>query len=319
MGLLTGSVAEFTERAPGYKERLASVVSDLRQWLENNGLNTAHWFTEEQVQLGAVMDLVGTTFKGVAAVFSNVILVLLTMIFILAEAAGFRAKLGVALGSRQEYLDRASKIRTDVQRYLGIKTLVSLFTGTLVGFWVGVLGLDFPLLWGMLAFFMHFIPNLGAFLAAIPAVLLALVQLGPGKGLPGGPGIHRHPHDHRELPGAVAHGSTPGALGSRCLPVVGFLGVGLGAGGHAPLGAHNHDRQDHPGEQHPMALDRCSVGCSTPGLRAWQRRLASHFKTLDKTVRCPYSFKRTYQSPLFPRGGISCSGSRNRQTMGFSS
>ena len=181
VGLLTGSVAEFTERAPGYKERLSSVVTELREWLEANGLSTAHWFTEEQVQLGAVMDLVGTTFKGVAAVFSNVILVLLTMIFILAEAAGFRAKLKVALGSRQEYLERATKIRTDVQRYLGIKTLVSLLTGTLVGIWVGVLGLDFPLMWGMLAFFMHYIPNLGAFLAAIPAMLLALVQLGPGK------------------------------------------------------------------------------------------------------------------------------------------
>ena len=88
--------------------------------------------------------------------------------------------LELALSSRKDYLGRAGKIRADVQRYLGVKTLMSLLTGSLVGVCVALLGLDFPLLWGMLAFLMHYIPNLGAFLAAIPAMLLALVQLGIG-------------------------------------------------------------------------------------------------------------------------------------------
>jgi predicted PurR-regulated permease PerM len=180
LGLLTGSVAEFTARVPLYKDRLAGVVQGLQQWLQGHGVRKAEWFSEEDIQLGAVVDLVATTFKGVAAVFSNVILVLLTMTFVLAEEAGFQAKLELALSSHRDYLGRAGKIRADVQRYLGVKTLMGLLTGALVGLCVGLLGLDFPLLWGMLAFLMHYIPNLGAFLAAIPAMLLALVQLGPG-------------------------------------------------------------------------------------------------------------------------------------------
>jgi predicted PurR-regulated permease PerM len=73
-----------------------------------------------------------------------------------------------------------TKIIVDVQRYLGIKTLISLATGILIGVWVAILGVDFPILWGILAFLFNYIPSLGSILAAVPTLLLALVQLGPG-------------------------------------------------------------------------------------------------------------------------------------------
>ena len=43
------------------------------------------------------------------------------------------------------------------------------------------LGVDFPLLWAMLAFLLNYIPTIGSIIAAVPAVLIALVQLGPGE------------------------------------------------------------------------------------------------------------------------------------------
>ena len=45
------------------------------------------------------------------------------------------------------------------------------------------MGLDFPLLWGLLAFLLNYIPNIGSIIAAVPAVLLALVQIGPGRAI----------------------------------------------------------------------------------------------------------------------------------------
>jgi predicted PurR-regulated permease PerM len=62
-----------------------------------------------------------------------------------------------------------------------IKTLMSLTTGTLIGIWLAILGVDFPLLWGFLAFLLNYVPNFGSIIAAVPAVLLALVQLGMGS------------------------------------------------------------------------------------------------------------------------------------------
>ena len=61
-----------------------------------------------------------------------------------------------------------------------IKTGVSVTTGILIGIWMFILGVDFPVLWGFLAFLLNYIPNLGVVIAAVPAVLLTLIQYGPG-------------------------------------------------------------------------------------------------------------------------------------------
>jgi predicted PurR-regulated permease PerM len=62
-----------------------------------------------------------------------------------------------------------------------IKTLISLATGVLIGIWLFILGVDFPILWGFLAFLLNYVPNVGSTIAAIPAVLLAFIQLGLGR------------------------------------------------------------------------------------------------------------------------------------------
>ena len=70
-----------------------------------------------------------------------------------------------------------TKITREVQRYLVIKTLVSLATGVSVGVWVHLVGLDFPFLLGLIAFVLNYVPNIGSILAAVPGVALAVVQL----------------------------------------------------------------------------------------------------------------------------------------------
>ena len=59
-------------------------------------------------------------------------------------------------------------------------TIVSTATGICAGLLTWSIGLDFPLLWAMLAFLLNYIPTIGSIIAAVPATLLALVQLGPG-------------------------------------------------------------------------------------------------------------------------------------------
>ena len=68
----------------------------------------------------------------------------------------------------------------DINRYMVIKTGISLTVGVLIGLWLWILGVDFPILWGFLAFLLHYVPNIGALIAAVPAVFLALIQLGLG-------------------------------------------------------------------------------------------------------------------------------------------
>jgi predicted PurR-regulated permease PerM len=129
------------------------------------------------------LNMAANTLAGLSNVLTNVFLILLTVIFILFEASGFPKKLYASLGDPENSLPRFGELTTSVNRYVGIKTVFSLVTGITIGIWLAVLGVDYPLLWGMLAFLLNFVPNIGSIIAAVPAVLLALIQLGTGLAL----------------------------------------------------------------------------------------------------------------------------------------
>jgi AI-2 transport protein TqsA len=75
-------------------------------------------------------------------------------------------------------MDHFQTIRANVNRYMGLKALISLATGVSIWILLALIGVDFPGTWGLLAFFLNFIPAIGSIIAAVPAVLWALVQLG---------------------------------------------------------------------------------------------------------------------------------------------
>ena len=111
---------------------------------------------------------------------SNIILILLTVTFILLEVSSFPVKLRAILGDPQRVFPQFTKFVDDIRRFMIIKTIISLIAGTIIGLWLFFLGVDFPILWGFVAFLLHFVPNVGQIIAAIPATLMAIIQLGMG-------------------------------------------------------------------------------------------------------------------------------------------
>jgi predicted PurR-regulated permease PerM len=67
-------------------------------------------------------------------------------------------------------------ISEQVRSYLLIKTAISVCTGAAFGLAAFLLGLDFALTWGILAFALNYIPAIGPIIASIPAILLAFIQ-----------------------------------------------------------------------------------------------------------------------------------------------
>ena len=175
------SATGFVHALPKYKARLATQTARLEHWLAARGY--AVELTRESlfrnVSPGTIMGLVGGTVRGLAAALSNLVLVFLTVVFILAEATGMPAKLAAAFGD----LSHFDRMAQDVKQYLAYKTWISLATGVCLGLWVWLLGVDFPLLWGVLAFLLNYVPNIGSIVAAVPPVLLAVVQFGVGRAL----------------------------------------------------------------------------------------------------------------------------------------
>ena len=178
--LVSGSMAEFVAAAPRYREELVALLDNSVRWLEQRGLPAARWVEEGLFDAASMIDLVGSTIRGVAQLATDLLLIVTTMLFLLLEVAVFAPKLQAALGNRVAPIWRYARIRLEVQQYLLMKTVVSLVMGVLSGLGVWLIGLDFPVLWGLIAFLFNYVPNIGPVLAAIPPLALSLLQLGVG-------------------------------------------------------------------------------------------------------------------------------------------
>jgi predicted PurR-regulated permease PerM len=179
--LVTGSLAGFDEALPGYRNALDAVFDDVVRHLRNYGIDIEHTLREQSIEPGMVLGMAGSFMGSVIAALSNTALVVLTMVFMLLEVAGFPAKLRAALGDPGADLSELTEIMGEVQRYLVIKTAISAATGVCVALLLTAVGVDFAVLWGLVAFLLNFIPNIGSIIAAVPAMAVALVQ--PGLGL----------------------------------------------------------------------------------------------------------------------------------------
>jgi AI-2 transport protein TqsA len=176
--LATQSVADLEEKLPRYAARLANLFNAWVESLEGRGVPVGEYISTELISVGAIMDFVGGTLGRIAAFLSSAFIVILIMVFILAEASIFPAKFRAVLGREGEDLGRMTKITGEVLEYLAIKTLVSLATGICVGLWAWFMGLDFPVLLGLIGFVLNYVPTIGSIIAALPALILSLIQFG---------------------------------------------------------------------------------------------------------------------------------------------
>lgn len=125
-----------------------------------------------------LLRLAKTMLSGVGAIFSNALVIFVTVTFMLLEAARLPAKLQAAFGKADATMQHIDVIVGNVRRYVAIKSATSALTGVLVTLSLLILGIYYALLWGLLAFLFNFVPNVGSIMAAVPAVGLAFLQAG---------------------------------------------------------------------------------------------------------------------------------------------
>ncbi len=180
-GVIVGaSVNAFSAELPAYQVRMREQVSSLQAFLAGKGVAGVDKLLLGYLNPALVMSLTARLLAELGAALSNILLVLLTITFILLEVSSFPAKARAVLGDPRQVFPEFTAFIGEIERYVVIKTAISLATGLLVGLWLFVLGVDFYVLWAFLAFLLNYVPSIGSTVAAIPAVLLALVQLGPG-------------------------------------------------------------------------------------------------------------------------------------------
>jgi AI-2 transport protein TqsA len=184
LGMIVFRAADQVRTAlPEYVLRFQQAEGELLLRLERWGVEVNALTYAELVQPERVLGVATTLLRSLTEAFSAFVLLLLFLIFILIEAARLPSKLRAAFGGPSFDLAHFGRIVNEVQSYLAVKTVVSIITGILVGSAAALLGVDFALLWGLVAFVLNFVPSVGSIIAGIPAVLIALVQLGPGPAI----------------------------------------------------------------------------------------------------------------------------------------
>ncbi len=173
---LNGRVSAFLQVYPKYQSKLAELVSEFgaRFHISDEELAKINW---GQRLGGYLVRLSGSLFS----LLSNVLLVVIFLVFLLLGKSHFPAKIDQAFQPDQaeRIQEILRSITAQIGRYLFLQFLISLVTALLVWLALRKLEIDFALTWAALAFILNFIPTIGSIVASIPPILVALVQFYP--------------------------------------------------------------------------------------------------------------------------------------------
>jgi len=177
--ILGVSISKFSGRVGFYTSQLNSQLVDLDALLERLGLSNVD--LRDVIKPSALTDVLGTILSGIAGFLSDLFLILVIMLFLLAEGPAMMDRLRAGTSGNNPQVERLTTIGRSVVRQFGLRAIVNLVTGAGVTVLLFFLGVDFPLLWGILTFFLSFVPYIGLVLAVTPAVVLALAEFGVSR------------------------------------------------------------------------------------------------------------------------------------------
>jgi AI-2 transport protein TqsA len=175
-GIVGISIARFSGDIGSYTSKLNGQLDHIQSLTKGLGVSKAD--LHKALSPSALTEAIGAILSGVADFLSNLFLILIIVLFLLAEGPAMMNRLRASTTTDHPQVERLAVFGQSVIRQLGLRAIVNLATATGVILLLFVLRVDFPLMWGILAFFLSFIPWIGLPLAVAPAVVLALAEHG---------------------------------------------------------------------------------------------------------------------------------------------
>ena len=178
--LIGETVSSFSGNLSKYESMLTDLSNSFIQFLNEKGYKIHQDQIFSLVQPAKILEFTAGALNKLISMMGNTFLIFLIVLFTLTEFSSFPIKAKAVLRGSDKSVSYFSTILQNIRHYLGIKTLICLLTGILVYIALLIIGVDYPLLWALIAALMNYIPNIGSIIAAVPAVLFALIQLGLG-------------------------------------------------------------------------------------------------------------------------------------------
>lgn len=178
--LIGTSVQEFSHNVPSYEAKLRTDFQNLLTLLDGYNIKVPKEDILAMFATDSIMEYIARTLKSLGGLLTNSMMIIVTVVFMLMEISRFGKKLK---SGDFNSLDSFIAISDNIKHFILLKSMTSAATGIIVGVGLKFMDIHYAILWGMVAFLLNFIPNIGSIIAAIPAVLMALVQHDPGTAL----------------------------------------------------------------------------------------------------------------------------------------
>lgn len=175
--LIGTSAQEFSSNIGFYEQQLSGSFHKVSEMAVSLGIKLPEKEIASIINPKQIMQLTSGIVQGIGSMFTNGFVILLSVVFMLLESGHFLDKITYATNDNR-VISNIQEILSKIKRYMVLKALISMFTGLVIWIALLIVGTDYAFLWAVLAFMLNFIPNIGSIIAAVPPVLLTLIQLG---------------------------------------------------------------------------------------------------------------------------------------------
>lgn len=176
--VIADTVGDVVRDAPRYEKRLSEIFA----WISNVTGRETMSFESMNESFGLTEKIQGglTTFAStVQGVLSEFFLIALYVVFLFAAQSSFPKKMDDLFPNmerRKQAAKVGARIRTSIEKYLSVQTIISLMQTVISYIAMTALGLDNALFWALVIFVLNYIPIVGGLFAVGLPVIFALVQ-----------------------------------------------------------------------------------------------------------------------------------------------
>jgi len=183
ISLIRGTLTFFLSNISKYETTITTISKSAILFLNEHGLKTHEDQISKFIEPERIEKFTSVAVKELFTMLGSAFLIFLIILFILMELGSFFIKAKAITNGSYKSILYFSMILKNIRHFLAIKTLVCLAIGILIYLSLLIIGVDYPLMWALLATLMNYIPNIGSIIATIPAFFFALLQLGLGGAL----------------------------------------------------------------------------------------------------------------------------------------
>ncbi|HVY12415.1 MAG TPA: AI-2E family transporter [Alphaproteobacteria bacterium] len=181
VGAMWASGLEIVQHAPVYQPIFESFLHEAKHALSAKGVDTHGKITLDDVKTALL--LLGENFK------ESIVMLCITLSYVILaipEAARWKNKIKKCFGKEnsEKLLSTTTEMSQTFQAYITAVVIGGIINAAMITALSLLLGLDFPVTWGVLIFLLNFIPTIGPTAMPIMMTLLAFLQFDAGSTMP---------------------------------------------------------------------------------------------------------------------------------------